>query len=369
MDQHQNFMAQALDLARRGEGHTSPNPAVGAIVVKNGNVVGQGYHHRAGAPHAEVEALHDAGSLAQGATMYVTLEPCNHQGRTPPCTEAVINAGIDQIFYATGDENPQVAGSGHKRLIEAGLTVRQGPYTAEAQELNRFFFHYIRTQRPYVVAKFAVSLDGKIATHTGESQWITGDAARQRSHMLRHQVDAILVGANTAIADDPRLTVRLPHYDHSTHPIRVVLDSTGRIPLTAQLFQPDLPSQTFVATTQAMPASHRDSLFQQGVEVLTLPTNGAGRVDIVALLAELGQQEIMSLMVEGGSEVLGSFFQHKLVDEVWAFLAPMIIGGQNAPSPVGGIGFSELTRAYSLQSPTIETVGNDFLIRGFTRSR
>lgn len=366
MDQHQTYMQQALTLARQAEGYTSPNPAVGAVVVKEGQIVGEGYHRRAGAPHAEVEALQAAGELAQGATLYVTLEPCNHHGRTPPCTKAIIEAGIAQVFYATSDPNPHVTGNGYRRLAEAGLTVHRRPCTAEAQYLNRFFFHYIRTGRPYVVAKFAASLDGKIATHTGHSQWITGEAARQKGHTLRHQVDAILVGAGTAIADNPRLTTRLSRPD-VRHPLRVVLDSRGRVPLEARLFQADLPGQTIVATTEAMPLTRQVKLKKQGVESLILPATPAGRVDLDALLDKLGQRQIISLLVEGGGQVLGAFFERGLVNEVWAFVAPLIIGGQEAPGPVGGAGFANLAQACRLQSSTIEPIGCDFLIRGLTQ--
>ncbi|MCB0196709.1 MAG: bifunctional diaminohydroxyphosphoribosylaminopyrimidine deaminase/5-amino-6-(5-phosphoribosylamino)uracil reductase RibD [Anaerolineae bacterium] len=367
MEQHHTFMQRALALARQVEGYTSPNPVVGAVVVRGGQIVGEGYHRRAGAPHAEVEALHAAGQRAHGATLYVTLEPCNHYGRTPPCTEALIKAGIAQVFYATSDPNPLVAGSGHRRLVEAGLAVHQGPCTAEAQLLNRFFFHYIRTKQPYTVAKFAASLDGKIATHTGHSQWITGDAARQKGHTLRHRVDAILIGANTAIADNPRLTTRLPQPE-VRHPLRIVLDSRGRVPPTATLFQPDLPGQTIVATTEAMPLYHQTHLKQQGIKILTLPATPVGQVDIEALLIALGRRHVTSLMVEGGSETLGTFFERGYVNEVWAFIAPMIIGGQGAPGPVGGTGFAALAQACRLQSPTVETVGCDFLLRGFVQS-
>lgn len=365
--EHHHFMQQALALARQAEGYTSPNPAVGAVIVKAGRVVGQGYHRRAGAPHAEVEALRAAGEAARGATMYVTLEPCNHHGRTPPCTQAIIEAGIAELFYAVGDPNPHIAGNGHRRLAEAGLTVHQGPCTAEAQHLNRFFFHYIRTGRPYVVAKFAASLDGKIATRTGHSQWITGPAARQKGHSLRQVIDAILIGAGTAIADDPQLTTRLPQAK-IRHPLRVVLDSRGRVPLTARLFQAGLPSQTLVATTSAMPTARQHQLGQQGVGSLILPPTPAGRVDLQALLAELGQRQIISLLVEGGNQVLGAFFEAGLVNEVWAFVAPLIIGGQAAPGPVGGSGFNTLEQACRLQNLAVETVDRDLLIRGYVET-
>lgn len=363
MDKHEAFMKRALNLARKAEGHTSPNPAVGAVIVKNDQIVGEGYHCRAGAPHAEIEALLAAGEANRGATLYVTLEPCNHYGRTPPCTEALINAGIAEVFYAVADPNPHVTGNGHARLATANIAVHQGLCATEARHLNRFFFHYVCTDQPYVIAKFAASLDGKIATHTGHSQWITGPTAREKGHEMRHIVDAILIGVGTAIADNPRLTTRLPEAN-ARHPLRLVLDSRGRVPLSARLFQSALPGKTIVATTQAMPLRQRTSLNQHGVETLILPATSVGLVDIPALLAELGRRQITSLLVEGGGQVLGSFFEAHLVNEVWAFLAPLIIGGEEAPCPVAGTGFATLSEVCHLQQATIERVGDDFLIRG-----
>ncbi len=363
MDQALTFMQRALQLAQLGEGFTSPNPAVGAVVVRNGQIVGEGYHRQAGAPHAEVEALRAAGPLAQGATLYVTLEPCNHYGRTPPCTEAILQAGIAEVFYAVRDPNPHVAGQGHERLAAAGITVHQGLCAAEARYLNRFFFHHVRTGRPYVIAKFAASLDGKIATHAGHSQWITGPAARQKGHTLRQEVDAILIGAGTAIADNPQLTTRLPQ-KHVRHPLRIVLDSRGRVPLGSWLFQADLPGQTLVATTAAMPRFHRLALHQQGVETLVLPATPQGQVDLFALLTALGRRPLTSLLVEGGGQVLGAFFDARCVNEVWAFLAPRIIGGQAAPGPIGGVGYATLTESGYLQDVTTEFLDCDLLIRG-----
>lgn len=363
MDKHETFMKHALSLARQAEGYTSPNPVVGAVVVRDGQIVGEGYHRRAGTAHAEVEALQSAGAAARGATLYVTLEPCNHHGRTPPCTQAIINAGISQVFYAIGDPNPRVAGGGHQRLAEAGLSVTGGLCAEEARHLNRFFFHHITTGRPYVVAKFAASLDGKISTRTGHSQWITGPAAREKGHTLRHMCDAILVGAGTVIADDPQLTTRLPLAE-VRHPLRLVLDSRGRIPLNARLFQADLPQHTIVATTTAMPSAHQNALHQQGVETLILPATATGQVDLTLLLDTLGQRQLVSLLVEGGGQTLGSFFEANLVNEVWAFIAPLIIGGQTAPGPVGGFGPATLAEAFHLRQTMIETIDGDFLIRG-----
>ena len=363
--QPESFMQRALALAARGAGYTSPNPIVGAVVVRDGRVVGEGYHHRAGEAHAEVEALRSAGEAARGAAMYVTLEPCNHYGRTPPCTEAIINAGIAQVYYAVPDPNPRVCGRGGQRLTEAGVRVHTGLCAEEARRLNRFFFHHATTGRPYVIAKFAASLDGKIATRTGDSQWITGPEARQQGHQLRHLCDGIVVGAGTAVADNPRLTARLPHNPEPSHPLRILLDSRGRVPLDARLFQPGLPGSTLVAATEQMPAKRRTALARRGVETLILPAAPSGQVDVSLLLDELGRRGLISLLVEGGGELLGSFFAAGLVNEVWAFLAPMIIGGDSAPGPVRGPGADRLADAWRLQNPHVETVGQDILVRGY----
>lgn len=356
------FMQRALELARRAEGYTSPNPMVGAVIVRDGKVVGEGYHHRAGAAHAEVNALQDAGEAAHGATLYVSLEPCNHHGRTPPCSEAIINAGIAHVVYAAADPNPKARGGAH-RLREAGLKVTSHVCADQAYELNRFFFCHVHTKRPYIIAKYAMSLDGKIATHTGHSQWITGAAARQRSHQLRHAVDAIMVGSSTAIADNPQLTVRTQQND-PRHPLRVVLDSQGRVPLTSKLFSANLPGKTLVATTAAMPAAHADQLTQQDVEVLRLSADSQGRVDLKCLVDALGERHLQSLLVEGGSTVLGALFDAGLVNEVWAFVAPVLIGGAKAPSPLAGTGVMTMAEALRCDDVQVERLGNDMLLRG-----
>lgn len=362
MSEHIIWMQRALKLARQAEGYTSPNPIVGSVVVRDGQLVGEGYHQRAGMPHAEIEALHAAGDAAQGATLYVTLEPCNHHGRTPPCTEAIIAAGIAHVVYAVADPNPPASG-GAQRLREAGLQVTADICADEAADLNRFFLYHVRTHLPYVIAKYAMSLDGKIATHTGHSQWITGKAARQHGHQLRHAVDAILVGSGTAIADNPRLTTRLS-VDDPQHPLRIVLDSKGKVPLESHLFSPDLPGQTLVATTDAMSSKHEKQLAAYGVEVLRLPENGWKQVDIDALLHVLGQRGIQSILIEGGSTVLSAFFDGDQVNEVWAFIAPVIIGGEDAPSPIGGFGAATMQQALRLADRQIELLGDDVLIRG-----
>ena len=366
MNQHNAFMLRALDLARKRDGFTNPNPSVGAVIVKNGKVVGEGFHEKVGSPHAEIAAIRQAGRLAIGATMYVTLEPCNHHGQTPPCTEAIINADIRELYYAVEDPNTEVVGKGHHRLKEAGIRVHAGLYREEAEYLNRFFLYYSQTRKPYVIAKFACSLDGRIATHRGDSHWITGELARLRSHTLRHQVDAILVGANTIIRDDPQLTTRIAQQKVS-HPLRIILDSTGRVPLTARIFQEQLPGQTLVVTTKGMSAVHQMKLEKLGVHILVVPASLTGQVSIKAMLETLGQRCITSLMVEGGAQVLGSFRDEGCVNEVWAFLAPIIIGGGEAPGAVGGIGADTLVKANRLHSVEMENLGDDILIRGYTK--
>ncbi len=366
MPEHATFMQHALDLARRAEGYTSPNPMVGSVVVRDGKIVGQGYHHRAGDPHAEINALNDAGVAAQGATLYVTLEPCNHHGRTPPCTEAIIEAGIAHVVYAVPDPNPKATG-GAQHLREVGVTVTSHVCHDEAYDLNRFFFHHIHTKRPYVIAKYAMSLDGKIATKIGHSKWVTGEAARQRTHRLRHAVDAIMVGSGTAIADNPQLTVRTGQ-DNPRHPLRVVLDSKGRVSLNSRLFSTELPGKTAVATTDAMPAEHADRLIQKSIDVLCLPKDDHGRINLPRLLDVLGERQIQSLLVEGGSTVLGMLFDAGLIDEFWAFVAPVLIGGIEAPSPLAGTGIATMDEALRLNNVQVEQLGDDILVRGKAKS-
>ncbi len=365
---HIAHICQALALARLAEGRTSPNPLVGAVIVKNGRVVGEGYHHRAGEPHAEIEALRAAGNSARGATLYVTLEPCAHHGRTPPCTEALIAAGIAEVYYAVGDPNPRVNGKGHAKIEAAGIKVHRGLCEEEARELNRPFFKHVTTGRPFVTAKFAMSLDGKIATRSGDSRWITNPASRQCGHQLRNVTDAILVGAGTVLADDPQLTTRLDS-DDIRHPLRIIADSRGRVPLSAQLFDQGLPGQTVVATTNATSLAHCAELSARGVDVWRLPSGAQGRVSLTALLDEIGRRGMLTLLVEGGSELLGAFFAEQQVDRVWAFIAPAIIGGRGAPGPVGGAGIEQLSQAIRLCRLETETLDGDVWIRADIESK
>jgi len=356
-------MERALVLAEQRLGLTSPNPCVGAVVVKDGRILGEGRHQKAGGPHAEVLALQQAGSHARGAQLFVTLEPCNHQGRTPACTQAIIQAGIREVTFAVRDPNPRVPGSGAEALRQAGVLVHEGLCEEEASELNRFFFHHCRTNQPWVISKIACSLDGRTATRRGDSQWITGPESRRRGHELRQQVDAILVGADTILSDDPELTTRLEHEELS-QPLRIVLDSTGRVPSTVRVYQNDLPARTLLATTDRCSPGHRGKLERAGVETLELPANRVGRVDLSALLEHMGRRSLISLLVEGGATVQGAFWDAGLVNELWAFQAPVIIGGAEAPGTIAGQGVERLRQASRLDHISIEQLGEDILMRG-----
>ncbi|MCZ7568641.1 MAG: bifunctional diaminohydroxyphosphoribosylaminopyrimidine deaminase/5-amino-6-(5-phosphoribosylamino)uracil reductase RibD [Ardenticatenaceae bacterium] len=356
-----DFMGEALRLAARGRGTTAPNPMVGCVLVRDGEVVGRGWHERTGEPHAEVFALREAGTRAEGATAYVTLEPCSHFGRTPPCADALIAAGVREVHVAILDPNPLVAGRGIERLRAAGLAVHLGELEADARRLNEVFIHFITTRRPFVIAKWAMTLDGRIATRTSHARWISGPAARAHVHETRQEVGAILIGRGTALADNPALTTRLPHESDAVprHPLRVVLDSRGTLPLTLRLFDSALPGQTLAATTAQAPLPWLDALRHQGVEVLVLPADATGRVALVPLLAAIGRREISSLLVEGGAAVHASFFAQGLVNKVHAYIAPKLVGGRDAPGPLGGAGVATMDEAVRLSWRAIERVGDD----------
>ncbi|HEX2326619.1 MAG TPA: bifunctional diaminohydroxyphosphoribosylaminopyrimidine deaminase/5-amino-6-(5-phosphoribosylamino)uracil reductase RibD [Chloroflexota bacterium] len=358
-------MARALELARAVKGRTSPNPAVGAVLVRDGVVVGEGATLPYGQPHAEPVALRAAGERARGATLYVTLEPCSHWGRTPPCAGAIVEAGVAEVHLATLDPNPEVAGRGRAWLEGAGVRTTVGDGLREARALNADFARWIVSRRPFVLAKFATSLDGRIATRSGDSRWITGPPAREEGHRLRDRADAILVGVGTVLADDPQLTTRLPVPDPQ-HPWRLVLDSTGRTPLTARLLGGELPGRTAICTTEQSPPAWRAAVEERGAEVLVLPQR-EGKVDLEALLDELGRRRVTSLLVEGGARVHGAFFDAGLVDRVVAFVAPLLIGGREAPGPVGGQGPARLSEARPLLQREVRQVGVDTLIAGNLR--
>jgi diaminohydroxyphosphoribosylaminopyrimidine deaminase/5-amino-6-(5-phosphoribosylamino)uracil reductase len=359
MTEHAAFMRRALALASRARGLTSPNPMVGALVVRDGVVVGEGYHRAAGQPHAEVEALAAAGPAARDATLYVTLEPCVHHGRTPPCAPAVVAAGVRRVVVATTDSNPVVAGRGIAALRAAGIEVIERVLDAEAAALNRAFLTAMREGRPHVTLKAAATLDGKIADVHGASRWITGDAARAEAHRLRSAADAIVVGIGTVLADDPALTVRLES-PWPREPLRVVLDSTARTPVDARVIAGATPSRALVAVGAAAPAERVRALERTGAVVLRCP-GADGRVSITGLLAALAGGEVRGVLVEGGAEVAAAFLEAGVVDRVALFLAPLLLGGAPAPTVIGGAG-RELKRAVVLDTLEVTRVGADLLL-------
>ncbi|AGL02224.1 bifunctional diaminohydroxyphosphoribosylaminopyrimidine deaminase/5-amino-6-(5-phosphoribosylamino)uracil reductase RibD [Desulfoscipio gibsoniae] len=364
-DQH--YMQMALELAARAMGRTTPNPMVGAVVVKDGHVVGRGYHARAGTPHAEVHALREAGDLAGGAVLYVTLEPCCHHGRTGPCTDAIIKAQIGRVVLAMTDPNPLVAGKGIQKLTEAGVHVDCGVLEEDARRLNEVFIKYITTRLPYVVMKTAMSLDGKIATAKGESQWITGNAAREFVHRLRDRYDAILVGVGTVLADDPSLTTRLPE-GGGKDPVRIILDSKARTPETARVITQSSEAPTIIVTTPGAPPERVRLLREAGARVLEV-TGGEGGIDLGVLLHELGRREITGVLVEGGARVNGSFITCNLVDKVNWFIAPKLIGGESAPGPVGDPGITALQDALPIKDIKLHRYGEDICVEGYAVKR
>ncbi len=357
------LMREALRLARRGLGLTSPNPMVGAVIAKDGRIVGKGYHRKAGSPHAEVLALRETGAEAAGADLYVTLEPCSHFGRTPPCTDQVVSAGIRRVFIAWQDPNPRVNGQGMARLKEAGLQVHLGLLEAKARRLNEAYHKFITTGLPLVTLKTACSLDGKIATREGESRWITGEQARRFVHRLRAHHDAVLVGAGTVLADDPELNVRLVR---GRNPRRIVVDSRGRTPSTAKILSSCKPP-VIIATTSQASAEWRNRLAETGSEILLLPERDR-KVDLGALMKALGEKEITSLLVEGGGTLAAGLLEAELVDKVWFIFAPTIIGGAEAPSAVRGRGAAHLSDAWKLRQVRLRRLGDDLAIGGYLPS-
>lgn len=353
------FMRLALEAGEKGVGFTSPNPAVGAVIVRRGKVLAVGHHAKAGSDHAEVAALRQLDFDARGATLYSTLEPCNHVGRTGPCTEAILRAGIARVVVGATDPNPLVRGKGVRRLSRAGLDVQVGVLGPEAERMNEPFNHAIVHRAPFVVLKAATSLDGRTATRRGESQWITSEEARRRGRELRGALDAVVVGVGTVLADDPALTTRL----RGRHdPLRVVLDSRLRTPLGAELVRTARQTPTLIATTKKAPAARRIRLERAGVEVLALPADKKGRVDPHALLTALHERELIGVLLEGGSTLHGSFLDAGLVHKVVWFMAPLLIGGDGARASLGGLGPATLRGAHHLDIRSVEPVGPDLMI-------
>ena len=362
-------MQKALDLAEKGRGRTSPNPMVGAVIVQNGKIVGQGFHKRAGTPHAEIHALKEAGDKAMGADLYVTLEPCCHFGRTAPCTSAVIEAGIRRVVMAMIDPNPKVAGKGLDKLRRAGIETSVGLMANEAHKLNSGFIKYTTTGLPLVILKAASSLDGKIATVTGESKWITNPLSRLKVHEIRNHVDAILVGVGTVLADDPQLTVRLSDQDKTKDPVRIIVDSKGKTPHSAKAFAPHSSTKVIVATTNQIKLEQQQLYEKLGAEVLLVPSTSSGRVDLKQLISKLGQRQITSLLIEGGGEIHASAIGSGIVDEVFFFLAPILIGGREAPSSIQGNGIKHLYQAVQLKEMACTAIGQDLMVHALVETK
>lgn len=361
MPDHVFYMRRALELARRAEGETSPNPMVGCVILdRENNIAGEGWHRKAGTPHAEVNALADMKARgAQGYTAYVSLEPCSHWGRTGPCCEALIEAGIKRVVAAMEDPNPKVAGNGFRRLREAGVEVITGVCETEARRLNEHFLLWVTKQRPFISLKFAETLDGKLATAARDSHFVTGPEAHVYSHYLRKIHDGILVGIGTALDDDPELTTRLVD---GKDPVRIVLDSRARIPLTAKVLQGK--TKTLLLTGPDADAEKIRLLEErENVSVIKLPCKN-GHIETDALLRALYKQGLTSVLVEGGSEVLGSFLDAGIADRVYAFIAPKLVGGKNALPSIGGNGIPVLSQCAAVTEPELRTLGNDWLITG-----
>ena len=363
-----DYMAQALSLARLALGQVSPNPAVGAVIVRDGEVVGQGYTQPPGSDHAEIVALKQAGERARGGVMFVTLEPCCHHGRTPPCTQAIISAGITEVHLAMLDANPAVSGRGREELEGEGIEVYVGEHEAEAKQVNEAYTKFITKGSPFVTAKFAMSLDGKIATRSGDSRWISGEVARKYVHHLRYTTDAIMAGVNTVLVDDPLLTTRCCGKGGTLRkqPLRVIVDSKGRTPLTARVFSE--PGKTILALGRLAEPGEKVSFAQAGAELLELPSL-EGRVDLEKLLRVLGEWGITSVLVEGGGILLGSLFDGGLVDRVVAFIAPIIIGGREARTAVAGKGVDKVIDSLRLERVSMEQYDEDLMVCGYVTSK
>ena len=365
--QQERYMRRAMELAELGRGWTKTNPVVGAVLVKEDRIIGEGYHKKFGGLHAEREALADCRSRGEdpaGADLYVTLEPCCHYGKTPPCTQAVIEAGISHVFVGAEDINPLVAGAGIRQLREQGILVTEGVLQEECEYQNRVFFHYIQTKLPYVRMKYAMTLDGKIASASGKSKWITGEAAREQVHRMRHEMTGIMVGAGTVIADDPMLNCRLPQ---TKDPVRIVCDTTLRIPLKSRIVQTAEEQKTIIATCCQDEARIRE--YQKYACRIIVTERADGKVDLKELMRQLGADGIESVLLEGGAMLNWSALEAGIVNEVYAYVAPKLFGGADAKSPVAVMGVDHPDDAYHLVNQRIQQVGEDILITGELKNK
>jgi len=357
------MMKRALKLAEKGTGYTNPNPLVGAVIVKNGKIIGEGYHKLYGSDHAEVNAFKNATEDVRGADMYVTLEPCSHYGKTPPCANALVEKGIKRVFIGLFDPNPKVSGKGIKILRDNGIEVVTGILEEEGRKLNEIFLKYITTGLPFCIMKTAMTLDGKIATSTGDSKWITGELSRKHVHKIRHQVAGIMVGIGTVMADDPMLTTRLENLE-SKDPVRIIVDSTARIPLEARVLNLDSKAATIIAATEKAGKDKIKALEEKGAQVIITPVKDGG-VDLNYLMKKLGEQKIDSVLLEGGSSLNFSALKYGIVDKVNAFIAPKIVGGDKAKTPVGGEGLKYMEDAILLKDIKLHKFGEDIMIEGY----
>ncbi len=368
LDSDQFYMRKALRLAAFGAGNTSPNPMVGAVLVKDGRIVGQGYHEILGGPHAEVNAIADAGERAHGAVLYVTLEPCNHQGRTPPCTRAVIEAGISRVVFGMRDPNPEVAGGGGAYLSGRGVEVSGGVLEFECRSQNQPFLKRAETSLPYVILKAAATLDGFIATSTGDSKWITNERSRKFAHKLRGMADAVLVGIGTVLADDPMLTARLSGKQKMRQPVRIVLDTELKLPIDSRLARTSGDAPVWAVCAESASREKEEALISTGMQVIRLPAaKGSPGIDTTALLPELSRRQISSLLVEGGGRVLGSFLEAGLADEFHFFYAPKILADPDGTSMVRGSRRLKITESFPAYGIRVRRFGEDLLISGRLR--
>lgn len=362
MNTDQDYMRLALNLAASAKGNTNPNPIVGAVIVKNGVIVGTGLHRKAGEPHAEVHAFNMAGEHSKGSTLYVTLEPCSHFGKTPPCANLVKESDVSRVVVAMQDPNPEVAGRGIKLLRDAGIEVEVGVLEEEAKKLNERFIHNMITQRPFVISKFAMTLDGKLATHTGHSKWITGEEARADVHKLRDEVDAILVGVGTVLADNPSLTTRLPE-GQGKNPIRIVLDSQLRTPLDAHVLQTD-EADTIIVTSNSVDLETVKPYQQKGVSFIFVSKDDKG-LNILEMLKKLFERGITDVLVEGGGEVNASFLRAGLIDKYFVYIAPKVLGGRNSLTPFAGSNIDSMNAANLLSFDEVQIFGEDIRITAY----
>ena len=356
-------MREALRQARKGLGRTSPNPAVGAVIVRKGRIIATGFHRKAGMPHAEVEALDKLGGKAPGATLYVTLEPCNHMGRTPPCTEAIIGSGIKRVVVGMMDPNPDVRGGGCEYLKENGLSVTAGVCERECRRLNEAFLKFITSRQPFVTVKSALTIDGWTATATGHSKWITNEKSRQAVHLLRDRVDAVMVGVGTVVADDPLLTTRFKR-GRGKDPLRIVVDTHLRTPPTAKILNHDSSSNTTIVAGSGADSGDLRAFQKKGVSTITCPTK-AGKIDLAALMGILGNMGITSLLVEGGASIIGTLIRERLVDKFYIFKAPRILGGDDGVPMAAGQGPKRMDQCLGLRDLRTRRYGDDILFIGY----